>query len=217
MSQSLETPKNQTSKKVKAMLAGGLVLGVGAAVTLASWTDEESAFGMFRSGSFAIETSVDGTKFDDEAQEKEGAAQLQFDLSGANNMYPGQTVAAPFVMRLDKGTTYDAKVNLVSAAINDEPNAATHPNFDHLTYGIVQVDHADECVPEAKGYEIVSKGSKLDSTDDAKQFELRSGADGSAGEPVTLCFQVEAGDNLKQVAEPVEATWNFVGESVVSE
>ncbi|MGZ2223858.1 SipW-dependent-type signal peptide-containing protein [Glutamicibacter nicotianae] len=30
---------SQKSRKVKALLAGGLVLGVGAAVTLAAWTD----------------------------------------------------------------------------------------------------------------------------------------------------------------------------------
>src|SRR5690625_7957040 len=94
MSQSVHTDQRNTSKKFKALLAGGLVLGVGAAVTLAAWTDQEWAEGLFTTGSFNIESSIDGATFDDN-DTQDGAAVLEFDLTGADNMAPDETVAAP--------------------------------------------------------------------------------------------------------------------------
>ncbi|XSS44541.1 SipW-dependent-type signal peptide-containing protein [Propionibacteriaceae bacterium Y1685] len=41
-----------TSRKFRAALAGGLVLGIGAVVTLAAWTDDENAAGQFSAGTF---------------------------------------------------------------------------------------------------------------------------------------------------------------------
>lgn len=43
--------------RLRAALAGGLVLGVGAAVTLASWTDTEHASGSFSSSTFNTEST----------------------------------------------------------------------------------------------------------------------------------------------------------------
>lgn len=48
------------SGKVKAVLAGGLVLGVGAAVTLASWTDQAYVDATFGTSSFNIQVDTQG-------------------------------------------------------------------------------------------------------------------------------------------------------------
>ena len=69
MTVSSSTRPNQKSRKVKALLAGGLVLGVGAAVTLASWTDQEWTEGLFGAGSFNIEGSLDGLTFTEHESE----------------------------------------------------------------------------------------------------------------------------------------------------
>ena len=53
--------------RVRAVLASGLVLGVGATVTLASWSDNEFATGNFTSSVFATESSVNGTPYADNA------------------------------------------------------------------------------------------------------------------------------------------------------
>lgn len=45
----------------RAVLAGGLVLGVGGAVTLASWNDTEAASGTFGSSVFALESQSGGS------------------------------------------------------------------------------------------------------------------------------------------------------------
>jgi predicted ribosomally synthesized peptide with SipW-like signal peptide len=51
--------------RLRAVLASGLVLGTGAAVTLASWTDREYATGAFQSSVFSTESSVNGAAFAD--------------------------------------------------------------------------------------------------------------------------------------------------------
>jgi len=65
---------------VRALLAAGVVLGLGAAATSASWTDVEYATGSFTSSVFATESSVNGSAY------------------AANSTAPGATVtvSGPF-------------------------------------------------------------------------------------------------------------------------
>lgn len=207
MTQTVSKSTPQTSKKVRALLAGGLVLGVGAAITLAAWTDQEWAEGIFGAGSFNIQSSVDGTEFFDH-ESQDDAATLSFELTGADNMSPNDIVAAPFVLRLDTDTTYDAEVALTSAAIT--PVDAV--NAQHLTYGIIQVDNAAACTPEATGTEIATAGAQLGTVGTSTAFQLAAGAADEPGAAVTLCFQVTAGPELIQ-GQTTEATWEFVGTS----
>lgn len=198
------TTKTTRSRKFKAILAGGIVLGVGAAVTLAAWTDDEWAEGIFGAGSFNVEGSTDGTNFDDHTS-SDGAAELTFSLDGGDNLSPDATTAAPFVLRLDSATTYDATVELVEAAGSGD-------NADALTYGIVQVGSAAACTADATGTQIVPAGTALDSTTGAAEFDLTAGAEDVAGDPVTLCFQVTADNSLTQ-GEDATAQWQFTATS----
>lgn len=199
------TSTSARGRKVRAILAGGLVLGVGAAVTLAAWTDQEWAVGSFGAGSFNIEGSTTGEEasFTDH-ESPAGAATLGFEV-GAGNLSPGDTVAAPFVLRTDETTTYDATVALTSA-IGEGANAA------NLTYGITQVAGVADCVEGATGTAVVPAGTALDSVTGANEFTLAAG-DGAAGAPVTLCFQVTAGEGLTQ-GDPGTANWEFTATSV---
>jgi len=208
MSETATEPKQHTPRKVRALLAGGLVLGVGAAITLAAWTDQEWAEGIFSTGSFNIQSSADGVSFDDHEAEGD-AVTLSFDLTGADNMAPEDVVAAPFVLRLNEETTYDAEVELNNATLGPDANA----NADNLTYGIVQVDDAAACTPDATGTEIAASNTPLGTVGTTNEFTLTAGAGDQAGSPVTLCFQVTAGEGLDEGAT-TEAHWEFVGTSV---
>ncbi|WP_432790987.1 SipW-dependent-type signal peptide-containing protein [Brevibacterium sp. K11IcPPYGO002] len=198
------TTTKTRSRKFKAILAGGIVLGVGAAVTLAAWTDNEWAEGTFGAGSFNVQGSTNGTDFADH-ESSDGAAALTFDLDGGNNMSPGDTVAAPFVLRLDGPTSYDSTVALTSAAGGGDNAAA-------LTYAIVQVASVGDCSATAEGTSIVPEGTALDSTAGAADFNLSAGADTATGDRVTLCFQVTAGDSLEQ-GQNTTAQWGFTATS----
>ena len=134
------------------------------------------------------------------------AASLVFDLPASTNMSPSEEVAAPFSLRLDQATTYDATVVLESAS-------ATGANVANLTYGIVQLSGADTCTPAATGTTIVPAGTALGSPAGASGFTLAAGDGTAPGTTVTLCFQVAAGANLVQGVDTT-AQWQFVGTSV---
>lgn len=196
------TKTSARSRKFKAILAGGIVLGVGAAVTLAAWTDSEWAQGTFGAGSFNVEGSTNGTDFTDH-QSAGDAAELTFDMK-ADNLTPGDTTAAPFVLRLDDATTYDASVVLEAASSSGD-------NASALSYEIVHVADVAACSAGATGTTIVPSGTALDSTTGAQGFDLTAGDD-TAGDPVALCFKVTADDSLTQ-GQKNSAQWQFTATS----
>lgn len=85
-------------RKVAAVLAGGLVLGVGTATTLAAWTDQEQAQATFTAGIFKLESRIDSGVFADHTTT---VAQLPFSATG---MSPGSIHYA----FLDVKTTSDS-------------------------------------------------------------------------------------------------------------
>lgn len=81
---------SQKSRKIRAIAAGGAVLGVGAAITLAAWSDSELADGLFGAGSFDIEGSADGVSWDSHS---DTPLNLAFGGEGvADNLSPGVPV-----------------------------------------------------------------------------------------------------------------------------
>ncbi|GGM46328.1 hypothetical protein GCM10011608_33870 [Micromonospora sonchi] len=195
------------SRKFKAILAGGIALGLGATITLAAWNDSEYATGTFTAGTFSIEGSVDGTTYA-EHPTPAAAAALQFS-TGFGNIAPDDVVAAPFAVRLTAGTTYDATVTVASAS----PDPTT---FVGLTYGIATVAAFADCGPAPVDPTwIVPQGTALDAVaDPAVPFSLTQGVDtATPGAPAFLCFVVTADDTLVQNSQVTE-TWQLLAESV---
>lgn len=196
-------PRGLRGRKVRAILAGGLVLGVGSAVTLAAWNDSEFAQGTFGAGHFNIQGSTDGTTFGDHASGSPASLSLS---AGFGTLSPGYTVSAPFVLHLDATSTNNAVVSVASAAGSGTAK-------DQLSYGIVQVASVAACTPNASGTAIVPAGTNLDSVAGATTFTLtKSATDGLSGADVFLCVQVKAGLNLAQDTAAV-GTWGFLGTS----
>ncbi|MFL4480128.1 SipW-dependent-type signal peptide-containing protein [Paeniglutamicibacter sp. ORCA_105] len=197
--------QKEKNRKGRAILAGGLVLGVGAAVTLAAWNDSEFAQGTFGAGHFNMQGSTNGTVFSDHAAAG-AAAQLGF-TAGFDNLSPGETVAAPFTLRLDPTTTNDAAVSVNAAS-------ATGTAANDLTYGIVQLDPAEECTSTAAGAQaVVPSGTTMDSVAGASLFTLaKSTVDEQPGADVVLCVQVTAGPAIAQGATAT-GSWVFLGTS----
>jgi len=205
MINSLTTTRARWGRRTKSLLAGGLVLGVGAAITLAAWNDSEFASAEFEAGSFDMVGSIDGATF---ANHPAGTPAAMSFSAGFDNLSPDTTVSAPFVLHLTPTTTFDAEVELVSAVGAGTAEA-------NLTYGIQQVASVAECTPTAVGVEIVPAGTTLDAVTDAETFELAQSADGvAAGTDVFLCFQVTAGPALTQ-GTGATGVWEFVATSVV--
>jgi predicted ribosomally synthesized peptide with SipW-like signal peptide len=196
--------KNTQSRRgiVRALLAGGIVLGVGAAVTLASWNDSEFATGSFAAGAFNLEgSSTDGTTFADHATAGTGAP-LSFTLEPAN-LSPTDSVYAPFAVRLAAATSTGATVAVSSVGAGD--------NATHLSYRILQTS-AFGCTAATTGTELVPAGTALTASPTGT-FPLAKGAtNDDPGAAQFLCLIVTADQTLVQ-AKAATVTWQFLATS----
>jgi len=189
------------SRRIKAILAGGLVLGVGAAVTLAAWNDSEFAQGTFTAGTFNLEGSLDGTAYSEHASAGT-AATLDFTVE-PTALSPGDVVYAPFAVRLDATTVYDGEVTI--------SNSATTGVVTNLTYQLIQPTSFG-CSSSTTGDTLVAAATAISTVPAATTFNVAQGAGASAGDPVFLCFVVTAGPLIAQ-GQTGSATWEFAAVS----
>lgn len=202
------TERSARSRKLRAVLAGGLVLGIGGAVTLAAWNDSEFASGLFSSGEFNLQGSIDNTAYTDHAS-SDGAAALEFSVP-VDNMSPGDVVAAPFWVRLDESTTSPATLDLVSLTGTD----TTGSNTAELGYDVHALGADATCDETATGT-VVGSGDTLVTDEDVAgaTVPLATGAtEGDPGEATQLCFVVTASESLAQGGETT-AVWQFTATS----
>ena len=194
----------ENGRKVKAVLAGGLVLGIGAAVVLAAWNDSEFGTGTFTSGHFDLLGSIDGTTFTDNPVGDPAALSFSAPF---DDLAPDDVVAAPFVLHLSTTTTDDASLTVASAVGSGTAEA-------ELTYGIVQVTSVAACTPTATGTVMVAAGTPLDAVGTPVPVPLTQSVDGVApGADVFTCVQVTASPTLAQDTVAV-GTWEFAAVSV---
>ncbi|PKQ22346.1 MAG: hypothetical protein CVT65_13865, partial [Actinobacteria bacterium HGW-Actinobacteria-5] len=90
----------QRGRKVAAVLAGGLVLGVGTMATLASWNDSEYATATFTAGYFNLEGAVDSAQSSFSEHALPGSAGALSFSTPVGNLTPGDVVVAPFALHL---------------------------------------------------------------------------------------------------------------------
>ncbi|MDN6299147.1 MAG: SipW-dependent-type signal peptide-containing protein [Micrococcaceae bacterium] len=191
-----------SKKKFRAVLVGGLVVGVGAAVTLAAWNDSEFAQGTFASGQFNLEGSTtSSTEGFADHPSSEDAAALTFEVN-PENMSPNDSVYAPFSVRLDETTTNDASVDITAAAGGTTTG---------MSYRLIQTE-AFGCDSDTAGTDLVPAGTALGSVSGAAAFDLAKGAAASAGEATNLCFIVTADDDMAQ-DQTGTSTWEFTATS----
>lgn len=186
-------------RRARAILAGGLVLGVGAAVTLAAWNDSEFAIGNFQAGSFNLVGSTNGTDFEDHPTTA-GAATLGFSLN-PTNLAPDDVVYAPFAVALEAGTTYGADVTITSAPITG--------TLDNVTYELLQTTSFG-CTAATTGTILVPAATDLGTAPGTATFTLAAPS-GETEAPVNLCFKVTAGAIAQGATGSV--TWEFAAES----
>lgn len=203
--------------KGRAILAGGLVLGLGAAATLASWTDNEWVFGGSGNG---IGPNTPGTAVVDMQQNTwtgtNGAAQwtdepsanggaLTFTLN-PDKLLPGRTVYSPLQLRAAAGSeallATLAEGIQAAGSVNDGIPAPGSDNnstslYKALRYNVYLDVDKELCQAGnvSSGQAIVQPAPDAPSTgsypltNTSAAFTLAAGASAAAaGDPVNLCF-----------------------------
>ncbi|RLP76413.1 hypothetical protein D9V32_05975 [Mycetocola tolaasinivorans] len=187
--------------RLRALLAGGLVLGVGGSLTLAAWTDPEAVQGTFTSGVFDIQGSTDGTNFSSHPYASPAA--LTF-TAGATAMLPGTTVYSAFSLRT---TATSVGGNI---AINaDAANTATGTLGPFLTYELRRVTSRANCVAGfgTGSVSLAAPGSTL-SAPITENLALAG-----AGAVVHYCFAITLPSTATNAAQgqTLSARWTFNG------
>ena len=199
--------ENSKRRKVMAVLAGGLVLGVGAAITLAAWNDSEFATGTFTAGDFDLQGSTtSGTTGFSNHDTVGTAAGLAFTLPAGlvTSMAPGATAYAPFWVQLAANTTSDA--SLTATGITP----GTGGNEANFSYSVSVIGVADTCAAGATGTVIASGASLSALTAGTSAALLKGSPTTSAGDAIQLCFAVTAANQATLLpGTPATATWEF--------
>ncbi len=175
----LPTTTRRRSPRATALVGGGLVLGLCAAITLAApWSNQAQADAVFGTGEFVVQVRTHQGQAWQEANDGERAARLNFavDVSG---LTPGTAVYAPLSLRTDARSTGG------TVALEPAVNRGSGTLFSALEYGVRKLDEGTECGPEATGTDLVPMGSPLD-TEDTGAVELGP----NSTEQADLCFVV---------------------------
>lgn len=191
-------------RRLRAVLAGGLVLGIGAAATLAAWNDAEHTTATLTAGTFGIVGATDGTTFTEHASAG-SAAVLNFQVA-PTAMTPGMTTYALFSVR-----TVDPSVAGTVLLTATDANATAGLGA-YLTYGVRTVSGAqcDATTFDASTATVVAPGSAL-GVDAASSQSLAA----NGGSTVHYCFAVTLPSTAPNAAQgaSVTPTWQFTATS----
>ncbi|KJQ54122.1 SipW-dependent-type signal peptide-containing protein [Microbacterium sp. SA39] len=194
--------KRLRSRRIRAVLAGGLVLGIGSAATLAAWNDSEYATATFTAGRFDIVGAADGNTFTSHATTATAAA-LTF-VAAPTAMAPGTTTYALFSVK----TTNPS----IAGAL--QWNAGTPGGTGlatHLTYGVRTISGtACNSTTYPGGTAVVADGSALTANGAATQAVLANG-----GNQVNYCVAVTLPLTAANAAQSLTMTqtWQVLGTS----
>lgn len=190
--------RSDRRRMLLAVIAGGVVLGVGTAVTLAVWNDSEFATGTFSSGQFDLQGSTDGAAFD--SSPTAPGKTLTFELD-ADALSPGAVVYAPFAVQLSSDSDYEASVTLAQQVGGTIGANLTYSVYDVGTFGAT----CSAATPPTGTALVADRAASAAGTVDA--FDLTA-----AATPTNLCFVVTAGAGLPQGATGT-VTWELAGAS----
>lgn len=190
------------SRRLRAVLAGGLVLGIGVAATLAAWNDSEYGAASFTAGRFDIVGAVDGATFSSHATTG-AAATLNFVLA-PTAMAPGNSTYALFSVKTANPSV--AGTLQLTAGTPGGTGLATY-----LTYGVRTIAGTTcNSTTYAAGTAVVADGSALTAGGSATQVVTANGA-----AQVNYCFAVTLPLTAPNAAQglTMTQTWQFLGTS----
>lgn len=216
------TPSVRRSQKVRALLASGMIVGVGATVTLANYTDDQFArgnFGVF--GTYDVDANpgvpsspndsshpLSGTWSGDYVEDAPADLILTADGEtelGLNEIEPGWEGYASFSLRATSESTIPGDVHLITIITDD----AAHQNNQHISHQIYLMDEPGlTCDQAADGGQLVYEADGLSSqeitVDDAV---LEVGEDANPGPAQRFCLTYQAGE--LEAGESADASWVF--------
>ncbi len=214
MTVSAESGRPRASIRVRAALAGGLVFGIAASLTVASWTDAEFVTSTFTASRFGLEMNVNGS----------GYATTTTIAVSVSDVYPGSTGTVYLPVRIRTiSTSVAGTVSLNHAAI-DDPTGLTSVLRYRLIRGAATCNAAAFAAAPAGDYVVGTStlsAAPLVSTALAATTPLAVSAAG--GSELVYCYEFSLassglaqgtyGSTTSVPITTVPLTWNVKGSS----
>ncbi|MFP3462029.1 SipW-dependent-type signal peptide-containing protein [Arthrobacter globiformis] len=197
---------HRTFTRIRAVLAGALVLGVGASVTFASWTDSEHAAGTFTASTFRLESSTQTTDWRDSTSATDASLTVN-----ATGLSPGASGYSWLNIRTTVGSTVGGIVVLTSST----PVGDLSPQ---LEYRAVLTSAATTC--DASAFSgaptfIAGSSSAYLAASAVGTPTVSSPIAAAGNSPLRYCFDVRiktGADNSFQ-GKSATVSWLFTGTS----
>ncbi len=172
-----------TSRRTRAVLAGGVVLGLGATATLAAYSDSEWASGTFTAAAVTAEVlefegSKDGGSFGSDV-----TLQSTVDLT---KMAANTTYYAPLYLRTTDATTVDAEIAIPAPVVTGNSAMA-----DSVSVKLINATNA-VCDAGTLG-PVVGGGATFGATTTTAPIRIEAGPADKASATTLLCFQFTLG------------------------
>ncbi|WP_186293030.1 SipW-dependent-type signal peptide-containing protein [Brevibacterium aurantiacum] len=199
------------NRRIKAVLAGGLVFGIGATATLAAWTDTETASGSFEAGRFKIDLSVDKTW--------SSSREMTFKATG---MYPGSTVYAPAYVRTTADTTMKGQIQVAGNGVaGSSSTIAGNLEYRAVTKSFPSAAEAFASACDASAFAgspsyVFGGGASKQPLRTSATSTSKQTVNSVAGSVQAYCFEVVLPISTPSAAQGTSAahTWTFDAESV---
>jgi predicted ribosomally synthesized peptide with SipW-like signal peptide len=192
--------RQQRYTRIRALLAGGLVLGIGPAATAAAWTDQENASSTVQAGTFSL---VSQTRDSPLGSHPAGsAASLGLDATG---LYPGVSRAGWIQLRTSG--TLGGTVTLTDVTAT-APAGADQALLSALSARVFTVTEPTDCTKTATG------GTSLPLTTIPTSAQLPPLAvQGNGANAVTYCVVLTLPLDASTSAQggTVTPVWTFTG------
>ncbi|OAN36591.1 SipW-dependent-type signal peptide-containing protein [Microbacterium sp. H83] len=196
---SMREGKRLRSRRIRAVLAGGLVFGVGATMTLAAWNDSENGSATFTAGRFDIVGAVDGATFSSHPVGTPAALSFSAPFGA---MVPGSTVYALFSVKT-------ANPSVAGSLQLSTASTAGTGLGTYLRFGVRTIaGTACNATTYPAGVSVVPDNSTLATAGTTSQAVAANG-----GSTVNYCFAVSlpaATDNTAQGLTAIQ-TWQILG------
>ena len=205
--------RRRTHTRVRAVLAGALTLGVGATMTLASWTDTEFATGSFTASRFNTESSIDNSAWADHITAP--GASITFNGTG---MSP-DTHRYGYVLIRGKANSVAGTLTFAAPTVTNGGTDTTPFLGAALQYKAVAITAAGCSASTFSGtptYIVGNAGSYAALATAGPTGVTLTAATASPSAPAGYCFDVylpAGADNALQ-GKSVSVTWNVTATSV---
>lgn len=173
-----------TGRKIAAVLAGGLVLGIGAGTTMAAWTDSQQATATFRAGVFQLESKTTASGFDWKNSTILTKPQV---IISADGMSPGSSSYGYIDVRTNGDSTLGGEVQLNNAKEGTGTNDRIM--IDALQFRAKPVFENTDCASDI--FDDVDDPFLAAMADPAQGIQtLQAGAGDDPGNAVRYCVEV---------------------------